>query len=123
MKMCIALRLHKKVNSFTNGPPDELVEGQCSLVLCYINDKGLALNLGHPSSLEDSHIEIDLQDVPFSSPLVQRSISLYLDMANVQSSIVTFQALKAGLPPNKRANWVSNILQKLAELWGNIQKV
>ena len=125
IKMCIALKLHKRVSSFTRGPPDLLLEAQACLVLLYINDKGLALNLGHPPCLPDSYVEIDMQEVQFWTPPVQQIISLFLELAKVQGAVVEFQASKARLStaPAERARVVEAIMHGMDGLWGVMQAV
>jgi hypothetical protein len=41
--LCIAFNLHKNISAFTNGSQEDLTQAQYCFMVCYINDKGLAM--------------------------------------------------------------------------------
>jgi hypothetical protein len=114
------LNLHKQLNAFSDCL-DIADEAYYCFAVCYKNDKGLAMNLGRTAFLQDSSIEIDILRPPSSKVEVIDNFRIYLELAQVQSRIVSdLRSAKEG--PN-RAGAMSDILDKLNNIWHLNEKV
>ncbi|RDL32673.1 uncharacterized protein BP5553_09129 [Venustampulla echinocandica] len=113
--MCLDMKLHKKGNTFENGPRDIAIEAYYCFAICYKNDKGLAMNLDRPAFLQDSIIEIDLLKPPTTTSVILDNFTIYLQLAQVQSCIATELRLANGA--SRRAALMSNLLAKMNQIW------
>ena len=79
------------------------------------------MNLGRPPLLQDSIIEVDILRPPNSNIEVVDNFRIYLELAQVQSQIVTkLRPTKEGL---KRAGLRSDIFAKMNYIWELNKKV
>jgi hypothetical protein len=73
------------------------------------------MNLGRPSFLQDSIIEIDIFTAPNSERLVLDNFRIYLKLAQIQSCIINeLRPAKAG---NHRTSIMSSILTRMDHVW------
>lgn len=88
--MCIALGIHKDNNTFSDSSSDSYSKSRFCLFVCYVNDKGLAMNLGRPPYLPDTHLQIILREVVEpTKPTVRQLLQNYsLELAIAQSCII-----------------------------------
>ncbi|CZR59387.1 uncharacterized protein PAC_09279 [Phialocephala subalpina] len=111
--ICLALQLNKPGNVFTN--PGTELEAYFCFAMCYMNDKGLAMNLGQPSLLPDSEMEVDILVHPRSHIPVVDNFYLYLNLANIQSFIM--KDLKRSTDPEEQRQAIDNLLSKMSDIW------
>lgn len=68
--------LHKKVSSFSSAPSDTLAQARYCFLMCYINDKGLAMNLGKPRKYDYPN-SVFLSYLPKNNSLSVQTCDLY----------------------------------------------
>ncbi|KAF4633140.1 hypothetical protein G7Y89_g4977 [Cudoniella acicularis] len=89
-RICIDLKLHKKVNAFSNTS-EIAMEAYFCFSTCYKADKGLAMNLARPAFLQDSEIEIDILRPPNSKIDVVDNFESILSLLKFKAKLSRFQ--------------------------------
>jgi hypothetical protein len=107
-RICLELQLHKAGKVFAN--PGAELEAYYCFTICYMNDKGLAMNLGLPSFIPNSSMEVDILAHP-RSPIAIDNFYLYLNLARIQSFII--EDLKSAANTDQMQQAVDNILAKM----------
>ena len=117
--------LHKKISSFKNVPLETCAQARYCFFICYISDKGLAMNLGKPPSVPDAYLEVSVRDLadPVASPVRQYLQDQMLEIALVQSAIIDLQFSKPKMTPEALDLEVTRILAMLDKAWQLIETV
>lgn len=120
--ICYALDLHKMTNSFTEDRTSEAIEAFTCFGFTYMQDKGLAMNLGRPACLQDLYIE----DGVFERSILEESrptlFYQYLNLARVQSRVITDLHSAARSSFTDINGVVTDILGRMDELWQSMQE-
>jgi hypothetical protein len=118
-----ALDLHKMANSFTEDRTDEAFEAFACFGFTYMQDKGLAMNLGRPACLQDLYIEEGVFERPIQEEPRPTLFYEYLNLARVQSRIITDLHSAARSSMLNVNGVVTDILGRMEELWQSSQEV
>ena len=118
-----ALDLHKMTNSFTEDRTDEAFEAYACFGFTYMQDKGLAMNLGRPACLQDIFIEEGVFERPVQVLTRPTLFYEYLKLAQVQSRIITNLHSAARSSMTNTNGVVTDILSRMDELWKSSQEV
>jgi hypothetical protein len=111
--ICLSMQLHKRRSAFAS--PIAGAEAYYCFALCYINDKGLAMNLGRTSFLPDREIEVDILENSVTKAPVIDNFYIYLSLARIQSLITdSLTQLKS---PKDQKQSIERILVKMKEIW------
>ncbi|KAG4433192.1 hypothetical protein IFR05_011327 [Cadophora sp. M221] len=121
-KLCKTLRLHKRLNDFSTGPIAVAAEAYNCFATCYLNDKGLAMNLGIMPFLDDAIIEIDVLKSPAATGPVLDNFQLYLRLAQIQGSIIKELRCTAAAR-RKRQEILTGILHEMDTVWNLYQEL
>ncbi len=97
------------------------IEAYHCFAYCYANDKGLAMNLGRPSSLPESILEFDILKPPISIVSPIEHFLLCIALSQLQSYIITYLRSPASRP--KHDAYIPVLLAKSDALWGTVQDV
>jgi hypothetical protein len=121
--ICYALDLHKKNNPFTGDRSHEAIEAFSCFGFTYMQDKGLAMNLGRPACLQDLYIEEEVFERSIQEEKRPTLFYQYINLARVQSRVIT-DLHSAGRSAFLDINGVvTDILNKMDRLWESMQEV
>jgi hypothetical protein len=121
--ICYALDLHKKNNPFTGDRAHEAFEAFSCFGFTYMQDKGLAMNLGRPACLQDTYIEKEVFERSIQEEKRPTLFYHYIDLARVESRIIT-DLHSAGRSAFLDINGVvTYILSQMDDLWQSMQEV
>jgi hypothetical protein len=121
--ICYALDLHKKNNPFTGGRSHEAIEAFTCFGFTYMQDKGLAMNLGRPACLQDTYIEEEVFERSIQEEKRPNLFYQYINLARVQSRVIT-DLHSAGRSAFLNINAVvTDILGTMDNLWQSMQEV
>jgi hypothetical protein len=113
--MCLALELHRKEDSSRGSSLSTSREAYYCFTLCYMHDKGLAMNLGQSPHLPDCMIEIDILKPPNRVEPSLDNFRIYLELAKIQSRINI--DLRSTSTSTEQANLISGTLVKMDYIW------
>ncbi|KAH6669054.1 hypothetical protein B0J14DRAFT_599954 [Halenospora varia] len=113
-KLSIILNLHKKFNEFSKTP-EIAQEAYYCFATCYKMDKGLAMNLARPAFLTDAEMEIDLFTPPSSREQLMDNFRIYLELAQVQSRIIT--NLRPARGTSMQLGLMLDMLTRMDNIW------
>ncbi|KAH6721068.1 hypothetical protein BKA61DRAFT_150913 [Leptodontidium sp. MPI-SDFR-AT-0119] len=120
-KLCKALGLHKRINNFSTGSIAVAAEAYNCFATCYLNDKGLAMNLSTIPFLDDTIIEIDVLKSPAATGPVLDNFHLYLRLAQIQGSII--KELRSTAARRQRQEILTEILLEMDTIWNLYQEL
>jgi hypothetical protein len=110
-------------NSFTEDRTDEAFEAFACFGFTYMQDKGLAMNLGRPACLQDLFIEEGVFERPIQEESQPTLFYEYFNLARVQSRIITDLHSAARSSISDINGVVMDILGRMDELWQLSQEV
>ena len=114
--LCIRLELNRHINARSYECDDQDLEAYYCFALCYLNDKGMALNLLESSFMNDATIDLDVLQHPDSTVGSTDNFSLYLELAQVQSRI-TSELLPTKSNSRPRATIISRLAAEMNQIW------
>ena len=121
--ICYALDLHKNKNPFTGDRSEEALEAFTCFGFTYMQDKGLAMNLGRPACLQDTYIEEEVFERSIQEEKRPNLFYQYINLARVQSRVIT-DLHAAGRSAFMDVNAVvTDILRTMDRLWQSMQEV
>lgn len=84
-------------------------------------DKGLAMNLARPAFLTDAEMEIDLFTPPSSREQLMDNFRIYLELAQVQSRIIT--NLRPARGTSMQLGLMLDMLTRMDNIWQICEQV
>lgn len=120
-KLCKVLGFHKGTNNFSTGSIAVAAEAYNCFATCYLNDKGLAMNLSTVPFLDDAVIEIDVLRSPAATGPVLDNFHLYLRLAQIQGSII--KELRSTTARRQRQEILTRILHEMDTIWNLYQEL
>lgn len=114
--LCIRLELNRHINARSYECDDQDLEAYYCFALCYLNDKGMALNSLEPSFMNDATIDLEVLQHPDSTVGSTDNFSIYLELAQVQSRI-TSELLPAKSNSRPRATIISRLAAEMNQIW------
>ncbi|KAL3419957.1 C6 transcription factor [Phlyctema vagabunda] len=120
-KICIALELNKNVSCLSGCPSDVAYEAYCCFAVCYMNDKGTAMNCGRLPCLPDAVIEFDILNPPPPAVVNLDNFRIYLELARIQNLIVTELRSEASKP--RQLDILARISAKLDQTRRSIEMI
>ena len=121
--ICYALDLHKMTNAFVRDRTSEAIEAFTCFGFTYMQDKGLAMNLGRPACLQDLYIEDGVFERSIFEQPRPTLFYEYLNLARVQSRVITDLHSAARSSFMDVNGVVTDILSSMDKLWQSVQEV